>query len=93
MYDDFLGDNFPLNNDDFEDAEFENIDEESNKVDDEVLRQMVEKDIIMAMENNIETLGHKRTWEIIERFRNPMMRGRYRKYFFKAGGVMPEKEI
>ena len=82
MYDDFLGDNFP----------FESFEEEDN-IDDEVLRELVQKDIIIQMENNINTLGHKRTWEIIEGFSNAIMRARYRKFFFLAGGLMPEREI
>lgn len=78
---------------DVEDNEFD--DELTKKIEhkENILRDIIEKDMIMAMENNILSLGHKRSWEIIEAFKNPKTRLGYRKLFLKAGGNVPEKEI
>ena len=41
---------------------------------------------IDTMRHNIEILGNRRVWEIIENFHNPKTRLAYRKLFFQAGG-------
>jgi hypothetical protein len=47
--------------------------------------------IIERLQDNIRQLGHERTWYNIESINKADSRVRYRKYFFEAGGAMPEK--
>ena len=42
--------------------------------------------LIERMKENIEKVGSKKVWEIIESFANPNQRIRYRKLFYLAGG-------
>jgi len=38
-------------------------------------------------------MGNNKCWEVIERFSKVKTRVSYRKYFFLAGGIVPETEI
>jgi len=52
-----------------------------------------EEFIIVRMKQQIKLLGNNKTWEVIERFGKIETRIAYRKYFFLAGGQVPEFEI
>ncbi len=50
--------------------------------------------VIEGMQKNLRTLGNDKTWQLCEvLFPNAKTRLRYRKIFFEAGGVLPEKEL
>ena len=49
--------------------------------------------IIEAIKGNIQKMGNNKCWEVIERFGKVKTRVSYRKYFFLAGGQVPETEI
>jgi len=49
--------------------------------------------IIQAMQKNIKELGNDKTWQMIENnIIKAEQRARYRKYFIKVGGKVPEGE-
>lgn len=50
------------------------------------IEKIIEMDLIRGMEDNIKSVGHKRTWECIERIKNAKQRIVFRQGFFKAGG-------
>jgi hypothetical protein len=59
----------------------------------QLLEQIAEDTILTGMRHNIDTLGNNKTYELIESlFHKPEQRIRFRKFFFLAGGVMPNKE-
>jgi len=55
------------------------------------ISHIIKLDCLSQMKNNITTLGSDKTWNIIEAFSNVKTRLAYRKLFFNAGGIMPEK--
>lgn len=58
-----------------------------------LIEELIYEDMIDRMEDNIIQLGHKKTWDIIEKFINPKQRIAYRKLFFEAGGEIPKSDI
>ncbi len=50
------------------------------------IEEVLEMDLIRSMEDNIKSVGHKRTWECIEKLVNPLQRIVFRRGFFNAGG-------
>lgn len=50
------------------------------------IEEIIEMDLIKSMEDNIKSIGHKRTWESIESITNAKQRLVFRSGFFKAGG-------
>lgn len=48
--------------------------------------------IIEGMNKNIKELGNDGTFQAIEEVKDPLQRARYRQYFIKAGGYIPEGE-
>jgi len=54
---------------------------------------LIESKAIEQMKNDIEVLGNAAAWEVVESMAAAKLRLRYRYYFFKAGGKVPEKEI
>ena len=58
----------------------------------DLLAEAIEADVIKNMIINLTKLGDEKCWEIIEGFPRAKMRGRFRKVFFQAGGVMPLRE-
>ena len=75
--DDIIGDNYP----NLPRKDYYTIDE------------IVEMDLVESVSETIKNIGHKRTWECIERLVNAKQRGRFRMLFIKAGGKIPEKEM
>jgi len=61
-------------------------------VDEDLLDTAISMDILTIMQHHIATLGSKRCWELIEDFKFPEMRLKYRKLFFDAGGKIPERK-
>jgi len=59
----------------------------------DLINEAVKLDNITIMKYNIKVLGNEKCWYIIEEFTNPKTRLNYRNIFFKAGGIIPEKEI
>lgn len=59
----------------------------------EELLNAVDDWIAEEMKNNIKQLGNDEVFRIIEGFTVVEQRLAYRKYFLKAGGVIPEAEI
>jgi len=57
------------------------------------ITNIVKQDSIERMEEQIYQLGHKRVWEIIERFNNVKTRLGYRRIFLDAGGIIPKSEV
>ena len=55
------------------------------------IAHIVNLDNLNQMKNHITELGSGRVWTIIEEFQNAKTRLAYRKLFFEAGGIMPEK--
>jgi hypothetical protein len=51
------------------------------------IEDVLKMDLIRSMENTIKSVGHKRTWESIERITNAKQRIIFRQGFFKAGGI------
>ncbi len=49
--------------------------------------------IIESIKGNIQKMGNNKCWDVIERFSKVKTRVSYRKYFFLAGGIVPETEI
>jgi len=56
------------------------------------ISHIINLDNMNQMKNNIAGLGSDRVWTIIEELSNAKTRLAYRKIFFEAGGIMPEKE-
>jgi len=56
------------------------------------ISHIINLDCIEKMKENIRILGSSRVWNIIEELPNAKTRIVYRKFFFEAGGIMPEKE-
>ena len=57
------------------------------------IENIVEHDSILKMEQQIQQLGHAKTWEIIEGFGYAKTRLAYRKLFFEAGGIVPKSNL
>lgn len=57
------------------------------------IEDIVDRDCLDKMRYQIEQLGDKKVWEIIEQFINPLTRIEYRKLFIKAGGEVPKVNI
>lgn len=57
------------------------------------IKNIVNQDLITDMERQIKEMGHKRVWEITERFNNVKTRLAYRKIFLEAGGIIPKTEV
>lgn len=67
-------------------------------LDDETLDELVAKDLeeteLITMQMNIKENGNDKVWYDIEKFvDDPVFRIEFRNRFFKAGGVVPAKEI
>lgn len=53
----------------------------------------IDRMIVEQLQREMDMLGVRRVYEIIEQMTNPITRGRYRKYFLLAGGYVPESEV
>ncbi len=56
-------------------------------------KELADYILTSRMEEEITALGNKKVWEVIERFDNYKTRLAYRKFFLKAGGVIPKSEV
>ena len=54
---------------------------------------LIENKAIEQMQRDIEAIGNGATWESVESMAEVKLRLRYRYYFFRAGGKVPEKEL
>lgn len=66
--------------------------EEHPEVQTDDVSLVTEKTAIAQMKNELEQLGHQRLWEIVESVPTVTVRLKYRNYFIKAGGHVPEGE-
>lgn len=57
------------------------------------IEEIIDMDLVRSMEDNIKSVGHKRTWEAIESITNAKQRGIFRLAFQRAGGIIPESKI
>jgi len=58
------------------------------------LDEIIDIDLITYMRRQLKQEGSSVTWDRIERcYNNATQRGRIRQLFFRAGGVMPEREL
>ena len=58
----------------------------------DLLDKAISMDVLTIMKHHISTLGSKRCWELIEDFKSPVMRLKYRKLFFDAEGEIPKRK-
>ena len=57
------------------------------------LEEVIEIDLIKGIEDNIKSIGHKRTWECIEHIKNAKQRTVFRRGFLKAQGQIPKTDL
>lgn len=58
------------------------------------LEEIIEKDLINSMKRQLTEIGNDKLWYMIEQiFYQPKTRLAYRKYFLKAGGQVPKREV